>query len=163
MNEWITVNHLVRKKTFSKTPVFVCNSSTISDNLMQFLYMWRGNIDVVESRVSNKQLNDTKDQRLYYVLRVVFIRRWRTYMVWPSPRPCLDWHSGRSVELLSECSNLIIAELCTGRHTTNSAFRLVGCAQQRGWRGGVSSGESRREIYVSLWSHVPTKGMFGKY
>jgi len=68
----------MRNKTFSKIPVFVCNSSAASDNVMRFPCMWRGNSDVVKSRVINKRLNDTKEQRLNCVLHIIFIRRWRT-------------------------------------------------------------------------------------
>jgi hypothetical protein len=60
----------MRNKKFSSF-----NSSTISDDVMQFPSVWRGNSDAAKSRANNKQLNDTKEQRLHYVLHILFIRR----------------------------------------------------------------------------------------
>lgn len=45
---------------------------------MRFPFMWTGNSDVARSLARNKQMKDTKEQRLYYVLHIIFIRRWLT-------------------------------------------------------------------------------------
>lgn len=101
--------------------------------------MWRGNSDVVKCHVINtrKQLNDTKEQSLYLycVLHILLIRRWRTRSDL-APRPCLDWHSGRSLELLRESSDHIITERCRPADWPNDdnqrgSFRGLNTAERR--------------------------------
>jgi hypothetical protein len=84
-----------------------------------------------------------------------------TYKIWPSPRPCLDWHSGRSLKLLRESSDHIITERCrpTDWHTkTNSAARFAGWAQQSG-----ESRVKRRVKEINTNCHCGSTGTLDKY
>jgi len=77
------------------------------------------------------------------------------YKIWPSPRPCLDWHSGRSLELLRESSDHIVTECCRPADwhmTTNSVARFVGWAQQSGESRYQAASQGNKYKW-SLWIH----------
>jgi hypothetical protein len=113
------------KQEFPQTPMFVCTSSTIFDNVTQFSCVWRGNPYPAKSCGSNKQVNDgSKGRKLCYGVPIRFHMS-MTYKARARPCPCPDRHSGRCFELLTKVPTIAADHGTLHRATTNSAFRLV--------------------------------------